>query len=276
MPTSEQTPYIPYKHLALIVALVFILTAHWLYTSSLPQASKTTIHLDLPLNTVSANPIAINMEAIQQEKAPASVELLAKMAKKNEDKAIIRQGDTLSALFDRYRLGQTTLSTILSADESLLALETLRPGQILYFRYKENTQYLEEMELYKHPGYQIIYRRIADDAFTYEVVVKEGAWQSEKVSGLVDGIFYVSVQRAGLTETEAATVTKIFQDQLDFSRAIRKGDKFQIVRSVQYSTLMISQQGKPVLIVREYSDVSMNIRHFYLTMVVITINKGKV
>ena len=162
------------------------------------------------------------------------VDTLEEVSQKTEDKVIVKDGDTLSVLFDTYDLGQTTMRMILSADESLLALETLQPGQILYFRYHEDTQKLQEMELYKHAGHRIIYRRIADDAFNYETIIKEGEWRNETLSGSIEGIFYLSAQRAGLTETETATVTHIFQDQLDFSRAIRKGDQFQIVRSVQF------------------------------------------
>jgi murein DD-endopeptidase MepM/ murein hydrolase activator NlpD len=79
----------------------------------------------------------------------------------------------------------------------------------------------------------VIYRRIADDAFDYETIINDGEWRNETVNGTIEGMFYWSAQRAGLTEIETATVTEIFQEQLNFSRAIRKGDRFQIVRSVQ-------------------------------------------
>ncbi len=217
----------------LAMALAFIAIAHWFYTPkavSLTQDTATVIPLDLPSSANNIDQANASVIVIEQEQEI----VVESVPEKHEDKVVIRQGDTLSMLFDSYNLGQTALRNILSADESLLALETLRPGQILYFRYKENTRYLEEMELYKHPGHQIVYRRIADDAFNYETIVKEGEWRNERVNGTIEGIFYLSAQRAGLTEIEAATVTRIFQEQLDFSRAIRKGDKFQIVRSVQY------------------------------------------
>ncbi|MGH1486575.1 MAG: peptidoglycan DD-metalloendopeptidase family protein [Cellvibrionaceae bacterium] len=233
MPTSKQTLFIPYKHLVLVLTLLFILIAHWFYTpqaASLTQDSTTAIPLNLPLSlTENIDQISTNPKIIAQDAMTKVVE----PPEKNEDKVVIRQGDILSLLFDQYNLGQTTLRNILSADESLLALETLRPGQILYFRYKENTQYLKEMELYKHAGHRIIYRRIEDNVFNYETIIQEGEWLNKRIEGKVENTFYLSAQRAGLTETEAGAITRIFQDQLDFSRAIRKGDKFQIVRSVQ-------------------------------------------
>jgi len=262
MSKSEQTIYIPYKHVILVIVLAAIVIISWLYTPETlnpVQKSKTVIPLELVLTTESIalkeenlepnkdnigldvnsnspdtdNENSVNVDALavsQQQEAPPTV---VASPEKNEDKVVIRQGDILSVLFDKYDLGQTTLRNILSADESLLTLETLRPGQVLYFRYKENTQYLEEMELYKHPGYRVIYRRIADDAFDYETIINDGEWRNETVNGTIEGMFYWSAQRAGLTEIETATVTEIFQEQLNFSRAIRKGDRFQIVRSVQ-------------------------------------------
>ncbi|MFT5117621.1 MAG: murein DD-endopeptidase [Kiritimatiellia bacterium] len=262
MSKSEQTLYVPYKHVILVIVLAAIVIISWLYAPETPnpvQKSNTVIPLELVLTTENmvlkeenlepnkdnlgldinsnrpdtVNESSVNVDALavnQQQEAPPTV---VASPEKNEDKVVIRQGDILSVLFDKYDLGQTTLHNILSADESLLTLETLRPGQVLYFRYKENTRYLEEMELYKHPGYRVIYRRIADDAFDYETIINDGEWRNETVNGTIEGMFYWSAQRAGLTEIETATVTEIFQEQLNFSRAIRKGDRFQIVRSVQ-------------------------------------------
>jgi len=228
MSTPEPVIDTPCKHRMLVIVLSMIV--YGFYTpdaTSLTQGAQNQIPLDISGND---NLKSKNTLAVKQNKTPVTVE--SHLTKK-EDKVIIRQGDTLSVLFDRYRLGQTALRNILSADESLLALETLRPGQVLYFRYKNNTHYLQEMELYKHPGHRIVYRRIADDAFAYETVIKDGKWHSEKISGTIEGIFYLSALRASLTKTETAAVARIFQNQLNFSRAIRKGDKFQIVRGVQ-------------------------------------------
>lgn len=244
----DKTPYIPYKHIILIVALVLIVFQ--LYTIQPNNTATISNIMTPPEVTASTKPTPVNVVATVSEKIVPIVEPLPKPlliekqlaepslsiqkpSEKTEDKIIVRQGDTLSVLFDRYNIGQTTLRYILSADESLLALETLRPGQVLSFRYKNNTQYLKEMTLYKHPGYRVIYKRVADNAFNYEVVRPAGQWRNERISGTIEGIFYLSARRAGLTEAETVTVTRIFQDQLNFSRTIQKGDQFQVVRSVQ-------------------------------------------
>jgi murein DD-endopeptidase len=249
MPPSKQILFIPYKHAAIVLALLFFLIMHWLYTPKTLDAHQTintVVNLSLPLSTKKINQIDIDPVVIHQEQVSIIEPILKAEAisgtetiiiepilDKKEDKIVVRSGDILSLLFDQYDLGQTALRHILSADESLLALETLHPGQILYFRYDKNTQSLKEMELYKHAGHRIIYRRIADNAFDYNTIIREGEWHNKRIGGKIENTFYLSAQRAGLTEIEAATVTHIFQEQLNFSRSIRKGDQFQIIRSVQ-------------------------------------------
>ena len=146
----------------------------------------------------------------------------------------IQRGDTLSAIFDKFNFSQATLLHLISADESLLALETLKPGHKIFFRSNHNSQKLQEMELFIHKGHSVIYRRTNDQAFEYETVIKKGHWRTETLTGEITNSFYVAAQRAGLSSAEAATVTQIFKDQLNFSKVIQKGDKFQIVRKVQF------------------------------------------
>lgn len=251
MPSSEPTQFIPYKHIALVIFLSFIALMLWLYTptaDSLAPETRAPETRQTPKNSLNPeNSLAKASTEIPQELRLATNQDQPALQADNttpnqaeaptfprEHKVVVRSGDVLSVLFDTYNLGQTALRHILSADESLLALETIRPGQTLYFRYKENTRYLEEMELYKRLGHRVIYRRTADNAFEYENIIEEGEWRSERISGTIEGIFYLSAQRAGLTETETVTVSRIFQDQLDFARAIRKGDQFQVIRSVEY------------------------------------------
>lgn len=262
----EPTPYIPYKHITLIAVLAIIMLYLYAYQDEvildenilnepaentlveIPETDGSPITPPLIAPSVIA-PSAIALSPVTPSSADidnTSVNALVSATEtptpenkppppppKTEDKVIVSDGDTLSVLFDRYNLGQTALRHILSADESLLELETLRPKQVLFFRYKENTSYLTELELYKHPAHRVIYRRTADNAFSYEVIRQKGEWHIEQVGGTITGSFYLSAQRAGLREGEAATVTRIFKEQLNFSRSIQKGDKFQIVRSVQ-------------------------------------------
>lgn len=145
----------------------------------------------------------------------------------------IQAGDNLSALFDSVGIGQTTMTQVLAADESLLALDILHPGNTLTFNVDPESGKLQTLELFIHLGHQIIYRRVADDGFEYEEVLREGQWQEQVLSGEIDNSFYLSALAAGLTEQETGNITELFNNHLNFSRDIRAGDSFQVIRKLQ-------------------------------------------
>ncbi len=151
----------------------------------------------------------------------------------SELKFTIEPGDTLGSLFDKAQVSQAVMHYILAADQSLLALDTLRPGNILTFRMNETTGLLDEMELYIHAGNRIHYQRVSDNAFEYQEVIDDGEWEHQIVSGEIHGSFYASAIREGLTKSEIAEISDLFKEQVDFARQIQAGDVFQVVRTSQ-------------------------------------------
>jgi murein DD-endopeptidase len=146
----------------------------------------------------------------------------------------IEPGDSLIGIFTRFDLDCGALNRILEADEPLLALDILRPGNTLTFHLDEESRCLEEMELFIHPGNRVVYRRADDGSFTYEEIILPGNWQVDIVEGEISGSFYLSAINAGLSEKEAAQITRLFKEQIAFSRDIRAGDRFQVVRTLQF------------------------------------------
>lgn len=145
----------------------------------------------------------------------------------------ISSGDSLSGIFDRMGFGQSVMYQIVSADASLLALDVLRSGNRLTFTSDKETGTLEKMELYIHDGNRVIYRRVAENEFEYEERIVEGDWPSRVISGEIVGSFYVSGRNAGLSDREVSEISRLMEDQLNFSRDIRAGDEFEVVISEQ-------------------------------------------
>jgi len=146
----------------------------------------------------------------------------------------IEEGDTLSAIFDSFHIDQQTMCQVLAADEQLLALDVLRPGNRLTFTLDETTRELQTMELFVHPGKQVIYKRIDQDNFEYQEIELPGIWEQVILSGEIKGNFFLSALAAGLTEQEAVNIAELFEGKLNFSRDIRSGDRFQVIRSEQF------------------------------------------
>ena len=145
----------------------------------------------------------------------------------------ITNGDTLSTIFDHLGI-HSVMYQVIAADESLLALDVLRPGQKLTFTFDANKSRLLSMELFIHPGKQVLYSRFDDNNFGYEEVIHPGEWQQQLIDGDISGSFYLSAMRAGLSELETANITNLFRDHLNFARDIQAGDRFQVVRSQQF------------------------------------------
>lgn len=145
----------------------------------------------------------------------------------------IAAGDNLSAIFDNLLINQQSMLQILAADEQLLALDVLRPGNRLTFTLNEENRQLETMELFIHPGRQVVYQRVDDDHFEYQEIDLPGTWEQQVISGTIEGNFIFSAIAAGLTEQEAANVADLFDGRLNFSRDLRAGDRFQVIRSQQ-------------------------------------------
>jgi len=146
----------------------------------------------------------------------------------------ITEGDTLCTIFERYEISRNVMYQILSADEELLALDVIRPGHLLTFTLDHKTRELLSMELYIHPGKQVIYNRVDDTSFDYDERNIPGEWKEELLDGAIASSFYVSALSAGLTDQETGNITDLFRDQIQFAREMRAGDHFQVIRSRQF------------------------------------------
>jgi len=162
----------------------------------------------------------------------------------NIRKWTIAPGDNLSSIFDSENISQNVLCQIMAADESLLALDILRPGNTLTFTLDENSRQLVQMELFFHPAHQVVYQRIDENSFDYEESILPGTWEKQLIAGEMNGSFYNSALRVGLSEQEAGNISDLFKSKINFARDIRAGDKFQVVRSQQLVGLDLTGQNR--------------------------------
>ncbi|WP_305044315.1 peptidoglycan DD-metalloendopeptidase family protein [Geoalkalibacter sp.] len=207
----------PRRRSRFLAALLLVLLAVWFW----PQDEATDL-ADLEEDTSLALVAEQTADEPQEPQLPPTHFVHA-----------IEPGDTLSSIFSRYALGQSAMYQILAADEALLALDILRPGHVLTFNLNEETRILEEMELYIHPGSRVVYRRADAETFEYDEILIPGEWEQQLLAGEINGSFYLSAMQAGLTEGEAAQITTLFREQLNFARDMQAGDQFQIIRHQQ-------------------------------------------
>ncbi|GLP95913.1 peptidoglycan DD-metalloendopeptidase family protein [Paraferrimonas sedimenticola] len=146
---------------------------------------------------------------------------------------VIERGDNLSALFKRAGLSSQILHKVMQADAAILALDTLRPGHELKL-WKNDRGELTQLELVFSRAHQVVFSLNAANEFSYEEFKREGNWQPRVLAGTIHSSFYVAAKNAGLSASEAVLIESLYRDKIDFSRNIRKGDRFQVLRKAQY------------------------------------------
>ncbi len=187
-------------------------------TSEMPEVARS-VETETPTDPPDQSPI---VKEIRQQVTPDHIL-----------KRTIKPGDNLSAIFDSVNISQTVMLQIVAADESLLALDILRPGNTLTFTLDKKTRQLMQLELFIHPAHQVVYRRVDNNSFEYKEIVLQGTWKTQLLDSDIEGSFYQSALLAGLSDQEAGNITYLFKRKVDFRRDIRAGDRFQVVRSLQ-------------------------------------------
>ncbi|MBV0932137.1 peptidoglycan DD-metalloendopeptidase family protein [Marinobacterium sp. A346] len=182
------------------------------------QPLEYSLSLDLP-EMSQADMQATDPEALHEVSIPDYV-------------YTIQPGDTLSTIFERLGVSQKQMYEVLESDVSILALDTLKPGDRLGFWLSQDR--LEQLELRFSAAHQVVFTRAGEEAFEYRDVRIEGDWKEEVVAGEIHGSFYTSAKRAGLTDAEVQRVSALLQDKINFRRDLRAGDQFQVVRARQY------------------------------------------
>lgn len=143
----------------------------------------------------------------------------------------IQPGDTLSGIFSQRNIDVATMNAVLAADEELLALDVLRPGNTLRFEQAPHSTELLALSLIVHPGRTIHYRRAADGIFEFEEEIKPSHWKEDVYSARIHGSFYTSANQTGLSDGEILQAQRILEDRVNFYRDLRVDDRFEIVLS---------------------------------------------
>ncbi|MCH1923454.1 peptidoglycan DD-metalloendopeptidase family protein [Shewanella sp. C32] len=145
----------------------------------------------------------------------------------------IESGDTLSALFSSAGVDQQTMYKVLEADLNILALDTLMPGNRISFWTDENQQ-LTKLELHFSAARQVVFTRYEDGTFEVNEINVPGNWQDRIVSGDINGSFYRSAEKIGLSAAEIQRIEMLLKDKVNFARDLRAGDSFSVLLKDQF------------------------------------------
>lgn len=140
----------------------------------------------------------------------------------------VQPGDTLSSIFGAVGAPMSDLYKIMEADVEYLALATLQPGTEFRLTFDGAGQFTE-LALEVDPARTVYFTRTDEDTFEYRKTEAETHWVSEVLRGDIEGSFYASAVRAGLTPHQIASVNQLLEHQLNFRRDLRAGDQFAVI-----------------------------------------------
>lgn len=198
--------------------------------------------LALNLTPLKSSPALADLPSAQQENAshapaprpgatdPAATKV-SQTAEPPTGKTIdwrVKPGDTLSRIFRANNAPIEDLQEILAADAEYLHLETLRPGTRIGLNFDAQDQF-SELVLFLDPARHVTYSRQPDGAFVHQAFEEETFWVSEVLRGTINGSFYASAMRAGVTQAQILLIDQLLGSQLNFRRDLRAGDRFSVI-----------------------------------------------
>jgi murein DD-endopeptidase len=203
----------------LSLAIVFVAVAIF----ALPEhSSAVSIQLENP-HTLNAKPnrdLAVVSQPTPVPSPPAN--------EPETQSYEIKKGDTLSAIFESKGISAPVLHQILEADVEYLSLETLQPGKRVTFKYDKHRA-LEALVLSIDAARTITFARQDDGAFVAGKQESETHWRSAITQGAINGSFYASAVKSGLSKTQVAEVAYLLKSKIDFRRDLRAGDTFTVI-----------------------------------------------
>jgi murein DD-endopeptidase MepM/ murein hydrolase activator NlpD len=210
------------------------LDAGW--THSMPSIAKLAIShtsiiepplsADIPM-TSAAEGSATSLTATLTESATAENTALWLEHK-------IQPGDTLTHLFNDWKLSSKVLYRIINSGKAAKQLSHIKPGQILRIHVDVEDRF-SKLEYQIDPAKILQVTRARDnDELTATLVERKINILSNEVSGVIESSLFESAQKAGLSDVLTMELAKIFGWDIDFALEIRSGDRFSVVYSEEW------------------------------------------
>ncbi|WP_083260192.1 peptidoglycan DD-metalloendopeptidase family protein [Marinobacter sp. X15-166B] len=212
---------------ALHTLTLAVCAAVLLVTSLTPSKARSTL-------SGPAAPGVADGEHPDSGKPPAQearVEENRQTADHAADKTVawqVRPGDALSRIFRAHQAPLEDLQQILLADTEYLSLETLRPGTRLDLTFDGEDRFTA-LTLHLDPARKVVYTRQQDGSFVHQAIEADTYWVTEVLRGTINGSFYASALRAGLSRAQILLIDQLLGHGLNFRKDLRAGDQFSVI-----------------------------------------------
>jgi murein DD-endopeptidase MepM/ murein hydrolase activator NlpD len=184
---------------------------------------------DLPVRQV--------LEAVQSLPTEAQTEALDNFQFKLFRSETTRSTDTADALLKRLNIDDAAAAAFLRSDANGRLTLMGRPGKNVTVEATDNNQLLKLTVRWatddEEKFTRLVVERAADNRFTSRVETAAYTSSTQLASGTIQTSLFAATDNAGIPDAVAIQVAEIFSGDIDFHRALRKGDRFSVV----YETL---------------------------------------
>ncbi len=186
-----------------------------------PQPGTTTIQIPAEQQSELTEVVPEVMEAMEQP-PPDLDEEPGKWLKET-----VTSGDSLALIFSRLGLTPQQLHRLTHSNEEAEQLTSIKPGESLRIRLDQENN-LQEL-IYQPNPVETLHFTPSEDGFQARTETKEPEHRKGYLSGTIVSSFYLSAQKAGLSDALIMDLATIFGWDIDFALEIRKGDSFSVV-----------------------------------------------
>ena len=237
--TSRNTPLYPKSHLLAASGIAALLSLTLLvFPSSQVEAKKTLLPLELEsesslVSHEDAQPteLVTSMSAVvplaASEAPQPQVAAQPAQAEPQEAHITVADGDTLSSVFARAGLPDSTLHELLDSNRDARQLAQVKPGQIFHITRNEHGE-LASLRT-RLSGLERLEVNRTSNGFSVKHEQLKPATRQAYARGVIDSSLFAATKRAGLPHRVAMQLASIFDYDIDFALDLRDGDEFEVI-----------------------------------------------
>ncbi len=213
-----------------------------------PQSGETITQerneVDLSSQLIEADVLLVEKELLDQPKPEPGRWL----------EETVASGDSLALIFERLGLTPQELHQLTHSSEHADQLTTIKPGESLRIRLDHEDR-LQEL-VYQPNPVETLHFTTSEGGFESRAETKELKQRRGYRSGTIVSSFYLSAQKAGLSDGLIMDLATIFGWDIDFALEIRKGDSFSVVYEEDFIEDFVegNRYGNGRIIAAEFSN----------------------
>lgn len=155
---------------------------------------------------------------------------------------VVKNGDSLSILFDRNGLKPIDWMALAKLDGTAKRLLRLRPGDKLMLGL-DDQQRVAALDMRIDDTQTLRIRRDDDGKFQQTLLVDDLSVREVAVEGVIENSLFLSAKAAGLSDRLTMELTDIFAWDVDFALDIRAGDRFRVIYEELYRDGKLLKEG---------------------------------